>query len=115
MQARAGVQAQMAQIGPRVLRRPLGLDGSVVQDRRQALDDSLGGRAYYLARAEIRIPLGSAGNELGSDGLLALLALNSGLSSADLLQALVWDLSRHAGGHEFPDDVSALIFDYRGE
>uniref|UniRef100_UPI0028A98CDA BamA/TamA family outer membrane protein n=1 Tax=Sandarakinorhabdus sp. TaxID=1916663 RepID=UPI0028A98CDA len=52
-------------IGPRVLRRPLGLDGSVVQDRRQALDDSLGGRAYYLARAEIRIPLGSAGNELG--------------------------------------------------
>ena len=36
-----------------------------VQDRRQALDDSLGGRAYYLARAEIRIPLGSAGNELG--------------------------------------------------
>ena len=52
-------------IGPRVLRRPFGLDGSVVQDRRQALDDSLGGRAYYLARAEIRIPLGSAGNELG--------------------------------------------------
>ena len=50
-----------------------------------------------------------------SAGLLALLALNSGLSSADLLQALVWDLSRHAGGHEFPDDVSALIFDYRGE
>ncbi len=54
------------------------------------------------------------GNELGSDGLLALLALNSALPSADLLQALVWDLSRHAGGSEFPDDVSALIFDYRG-
>jgi len=55
------------------------------------------------------------GNELGGDGLLTLLALNSGLSRADLLQALVWDLSRHAGGHEFPDDVSALNFDYRGE
>ncbi|MBU6165516.1 MAG: outer membrane protein assembly factor BamA [Alphaproteobacteria bacterium] len=52
-------------VGPRVLRRPLNADGTVVQDRRQALDDALGGRAYYLARAEIRIPIGSAGSELG--------------------------------------------------
>lgn len=55
-----------------------------------------------------------AGNELGSEGLLALLTLNAALPSADLLEALVWDLSRHAGGNDFPDDVSALIFDYRG-
>lgn len=54
------------------------------------------------------------GNELGSEGLLALLTLNAALPSADLLEALVWDLSRHAGGNDFPDDVSALIFDYRG-
>lgn len=52
-------------VGPRVLRRPLDLNGDIVQDRRQALDDALGGRAYYLARAEIRIPLGSAVQELG--------------------------------------------------
>lgn len=55
-----------------------------------------------------------AGNELGSEGLWALLTLNSALPSADLLEALIWDLSRHSGGNEFPDDVSALIFDYRG-
>jgi len=52
--------------------------------------------------------------ELGSDGLAALLSANAPLASADLLEALVWDLSRHAGGVEFPDDVSALVFDYRG-
>lgn len=52
-------------VGPRVLRRPLDLAGAVVQDRRQAFDDALGGQAYYLARAEIRIPIGSAGTELG--------------------------------------------------
>ncbi|MFZ4381853.1 MAG: outer membrane protein assembly factor BamA [Sandarakinorhabdus sp.] len=52
-------------VGPRVLRRPLDATGAIVQDRRQALDDALGGRAYYLARAEIRIPLGSAVQELG--------------------------------------------------
>jgi sigma-B regulation protein RsbU (phosphoserine phosphatase) len=54
------------------------------------------------------------GHDLGGEGLTALVAANAALPSADLLEALVWDLSEHAGGHEFPDDVSALIFDYLG-
>lgn len=54
------------------------------------------------------------GDELGSDGLHRLVRSNTGLPSADLLQALVWDLSAFAGGADFPDDVSALMFDYRG-
>lgn len=54
------------------------------------------------------------GVELGVEGLQQLLALNEGLPSADLLEALVWDLSHHSGTTEFPDDVSALVFDYRG-
>ena len=54
------------------------------------------------------------GNELGSDGLRRLLADNAGLASADLMEALIWDLAAHAGGQDFPDDISALIFDYRG-
>ncbi len=55
-----------------------------------------------------------AGEELGSDGLRHLVARNAVLPSADLLEALVWDLSAFAEGSEFPDDVSGLIFDYRG-
>lgn len=54
------------------------------------------------------------GTELGGDGLGQLLAANAMLPSTDLLEALVWDLAAHAGGQEFPDDVSALVFDYRG-
>lgn len=54
------------------------------------------------------------GNELGGDGLRQLLADNAGLASADLMEALIWDLAAHAGGQDFPDDISALIFDYRG-
>jgi sigma-B regulation protein RsbU (phosphoserine phosphatase) len=54
------------------------------------------------------------GRELGGEGLTALLVANASLPSAELLEALVWDLSKHAGVVEFPDDVSALIFDYRG-
>ncbi|KAB7649121.1 outer membrane protein assembly factor BamA [Polymorphobacter fuscus] len=52
-------------VGPRVLRRPLDADGNIVTDRQQATDDALGGKAYYLARAEIQLPLGSAISELG--------------------------------------------------
>ncbi len=56
-------------VGPRVLRFQLRPDGTVDPDaavaRRQAQDDALGGKFYYLARIEIQIPLGSAGEELG--------------------------------------------------
>lgn len=55
-----------------------------------------------------------SGEELGTLGLLRLLRTNAALPSADLLEALVWDLNAYAGGADFPDDVSALIFDYRG-
>lgn len=54
------------------------------------------------------------GVELGEDGLVELLKRNAGLDSKSLLDALVWDLSAHFGSEDFPDDVSALIFDYAG-
>jgi len=58
-------------VGPRVVRRffdTLDEDGNlVVNDITDTnnQDDALGGRAYYLGRAEIEIPLGSGARELG--------------------------------------------------
>ncbi len=55
-------------VGPRVLRRPLSLDGQTLvvnADRNNANDDAVGGRAYYHTRAELEIPLGSGARELG--------------------------------------------------
>jgi outer membrane protein insertion porin family len=52
-------------VGPRVLRQPFDASGNVITDRQFAVDDALGGSAYYLAQAEVQIPLGSAGEELG--------------------------------------------------
>lgn len=56
-------------VGPRVLRQRYVTDenGDVVPitDRNQVVDDSLGGRAYYLGRAELEIPLGTGARELG--------------------------------------------------
>ena len=55
-----------------------------------------------------------AGQELGSEGLQTVMQHHAAQPSPQLLETLVWDLVRHAGTDEFPDDVSALIFDFRG-
>ena len=59
-------------VGPRVQR--IFFDGEIRNgvpvnvprlDRKQIQDDAIGGRAYYLGRAELQIPLGSGAKELG--------------------------------------------------
>lgn len=53
-------------VGPRVVRRRFDAEGNLVPGNDGVLtDDALGGRAYYLGRAELEIPLGSSGRELG--------------------------------------------------
>ena len=52
-------------VGPRVIRKPFDSNGNIVTDKAQFTDDAIGGRAYYLGRIEVQIPLGSAGAELG--------------------------------------------------
>jgi outer membrane protein insertion porin family len=54
-------------VGPRIVRKPY-LASSATgfnEDRNQWSDDALGGRAYYLAHAEIEIPLGAGARDLG--------------------------------------------------
>jgi sigma-B regulation protein RsbU (phosphoserine phosphatase) len=55
---------------------------------------------------------GALGDDLGPDGLTMLLGRNAKLNSPALLEALVWDLASFAGTEDFPDDISALVFDY---
>ncbi len=52
-------------IGPRIQRQFYDANGNLVTDRNQVVDDSLGGRAYYLGRVELEIPLGSGAREMG--------------------------------------------------
>lgn len=56
-------------VGPRVIRRPIQADENgdpvIVTDRNRVTDDAIGGKSYYLGRAEIEIPLGSGARELG--------------------------------------------------
>ncbi len=60
-------------VGPRVQRigltgDPLAAGGStqlMVTDRDQIIDDAIGGKAYYLTKAELEIPLGAGAAEMG--------------------------------------------------
>jgi outer membrane protein insertion porin family len=59
-------------VGPRVqrVRFQPGVENGIpvnvpLLDRNEIQDDAIGGRAYYLGRAEVQIPLGSGAKELG--------------------------------------------------
>jgi outer membrane protein insertion porin family len=57
-------------VGPRVVRTPYVVDATTGKyvpstDRTTQTDDALGGRAYYLGRLELEIPLGAGAKELG--------------------------------------------------
>ena len=51
-------------IGPRVIRTPYELDGSLSDDN-VTTSDSLGGRAYYMGRLELEFPTGNAIRSMG--------------------------------------------------
>ncbi|MDZ4135867.1 MAG: BamA/TamA family outer membrane protein, partial [Paracoccaceae bacterium] len=56
-------------VGPRVLTQQYSRDADgnpiLITDIDQTRDDAIGGRNYYLGRAELEIPLGSGARELG--------------------------------------------------
>lgn len=64
-------------VGPRILTQQYILDGNgnnvldddgnptLITDRNSIRDDAIGGRNYYLGRAELEIPLGTGARELG--------------------------------------------------
>ena len=52
-------------IGPRVQRLGFNPDGTLNEENDNVQDDAVGGRAYYMARAEVEIPLGSGASSLG--------------------------------------------------
>ncbi|MFN4154390.1 MAG: PP2C family protein-serine/threonine phosphatase [Paracoccaceae bacterium] len=91
---------------------PIGLLGDAVHEQ-VAAQLHPGDRLFLLSDGLTECPSAS-GVELGDDGLEALIVKNSALPSAQLLDALIWDLAAHMGSEDFRDDVSGLLFDYRG-
>jgi outer membrane protein insertion porin family len=53
-------------IGPRVVRVPYGTDGTLEElDVNNQVNDAIGGKAFYLARAEVEVPVSASVRSLG--------------------------------------------------
>ena len=70
-----------------------------------------GDRLFLLSDGVTECP-DSAGSELGESGLTRILLRNAGLRGSAFMEALIWDLQDHAGGQDFRDDVSGVLFEY---
>lgn len=91
---------------------PIGLLPDAEYDRIEAQLHP-GDRLFLMSDGITECP-SPTGEELGEAGLARLLAQSGQLDDSALLEALIWDLSEHFGGDEFPDDVSGILFRFAG-
>ncbi|MBE3638243.1 PP2C family protein-serine/threonine phosphatase [Mangrovicoccus algicola] len=74
-----------------------------------------GDRLLMASDGVTECPAGPGRSEMiGEDGLANILSRNRGLAGPRLLEAMVWDLSQFYGAEDLPDDVSAVLLEYRG-
>jgi sigma-B regulation protein RsbU (phosphoserine phosphatase) len=91
---------------------PVGLIGAASYDRIKAQLHP--GDRLFLMSDGITECADPTGIELGEQGLARILRQKARLASPALMDALVVELQRHAGSTDFRDDVSGVIFDWRG-
>lgn len=53
-----------------------------------------------------------SGDELGHEGLSRLLTRLADMPGRQMLDALIWELSRWHGNEDFPDDISCALFEF---
>lgn len=91
---------------------PVGLVDGASYDRTFAML-APGDRLFLMSDGITECP-DAQGSELGIEGMVAMLDQSRHLPSPELLEALIWDLNTYHGTSDFPDDVSGILFDFRG-
>jgi len=91
---------------------PVGLiDGATFTQTELRLEP---GERLFLMSDGLTECMNEAGEELGEQGLFALVRRNRALQGTQFLDALQWDIEAWAEGNEIGDDISAILVEYRG-
>lgn len=72
-----------------------------------------GDRILLLSDGVTECP-GEDGNMLEEEGLADFMTRLADVKGPAFFEAMMWNLSEFAGGKPFPDDVSGILFEYRG-
>lgn len=104
------VDGTIEQIGPGGF--PVGLLSGVTFERFE-ITLNHGDRILILSDGVTECP-GPQGNMLGEEGLAALMRDLDTTRGPAFLEALMWKLTEFNGSSDFPDDVSAILFEYQG-
>lgn len=72
-----------------------------------------GDRLFLVSDGVTECPV-AGGGDLGEEGLADILAGLGGMACGPMLEALVWKLADRMGGEDFPDDVSGVLFRFKG-
>jgi sigma-B regulation protein RsbU (phosphoserine phosphatase) len=91
---------------------PVGLLSDVVFEKFE-LTLARGDRILILSDGVTECP-GPDGTMLDEDGLTSLMYDLSATRGPAFLEALIWRLTEFNGSADFPDDVSAILFEYQG-
>ena len=91
---------------------PVGLLSGVGFERFE-LKLERGDRILILSDGVTECP-GPDGDMLGEEGLTALMQDLAVMRGPAFLEALIWRLTEFNGSEDFPDDVSAILFEYHG-
>jgi sigma-B regulation protein RsbU (phosphoserine phosphatase) len=89
--------------------------GLVPGARHERVDVNLGpGDRLLLMSDGLTEAADSGGIELGDERLLALVHKNRALRGPPFLEALLWDVQAYSGDGEMADDISGVLYEYRG-
>jgi phosphoserine phosphatase RsbU/P len=75
---------------------------------------SPGDRLVILSDGVLECP-GPEQEQLGNEGIAVILDRIRSLSGTPCLEAMIWHMTDYAGGQDFPDDVSAILLEYKGQ
>lgn len=101
---------RIEQLGPGGF--PVGLLSGVCFERFE-LTLNRGDRILILSDGVTECP-GPDDDMLGEEGLTTLMEELSTIRGPAFLEALIWKLTEFNGSEDFPDDVSAILFEYQG-